>query len=134
MKPQRLNGLHRAKVAVWYFTECSDFERQFESLKDLSRSRKFVAPDAIGSYFEMAYGLLNAFSVEFLPWNLSPEEKEVVKDISRRLSVFLQSDQVLRYFEMSTISTTRGTTASCLTTYCMHFMVCRVARVAQLMS
>jgi hypothetical protein len=51
----------------------------------------------------MAYGLWNTFTLHGLLADLSQEEIVEVKDLPRRLTDFLQSDKVLRWFEMSTI-------------------------------
>lgn len=100
LKPQRLKQLHRGVTAVWYFTECSDSAQQLEGLKDPSRLGEFFGSD---SYFEMAYGLWNAFTQRRLPAHLSQEEMAEVENLSQRLTDFLQSAKVLRWFEMATI-------------------------------
>lgn len=103
LHPQRLNKLHRAVMAVWYFTECTDSEGQLAMLQDPDRFGEFLGSDAIGCYFEMAYGFLNAFSLTSLPKGLSDEEKSEVATMSEKLGAFIQSGAILRYFEMSTI-------------------------------
>lgn len=90
-------------ASVWYFTECPDSEKQLGRLRDPSELGDYFSFDTITSYFEMTYGLLSTFRLTSLPGNLSRDEKEVVKTASHRLSVFLRSSQVIRYFEISII-------------------------------
>jgi hypothetical protein len=72
-------------------------------LKLPSNLADFLDSNPIGSYFEMAYGLWNAFKLPELPVGLSLEEITELENLSGRLTEFLQSDKVLRWFEMATI-------------------------------
>ena len=88
---------------MWYFTRSSVFAEQLERLRQPMKLGEIFGPDSIGSYFYMAYGLLGAFQRHPLPENLSHTEFSEAEDIWRQLTEFVDSGQVLRWFEMSTI-------------------------------
>lgn len=98
LRPQRLKHLYRGMTAVWYFTECSIFLSQLDRLRDPAD----IDAENLGSYFEMDYGLWDAF-LPNLPVDLSAKELTEVETMCQRLIDFLHSGQVLKWFEAATI-------------------------------
>lgn len=103
IKPLRFKQLYRGVTAIWYFTECSNSAQQLAGLRDPSNLGEFFGSNCIGSYFEMAYGLWNAFKNTHLPEDLSQGERIEADFLCSQLTDFLKSGKVLRWFEMSTI-------------------------------
>ena len=103
IKPLRLKELHRGVTAVWYFTECSESAQQLAGLRDPSNLGEYSGSTSICSYFEMSYGLWNAFKKGPSLEGLSNGEMVEAELMCRQLTDFLKSDGVLRWFEMSTI-------------------------------
>ncbi|KAI9689477.1 MAG: hypothetical protein M1822_010128 [Bathelium mastoideum] len=114
LRPQRLKPLHRAAVAVWYFTECSDSLDMLEALQSAAETERFFGRDIIGPYIEMQYALVDALNMRGLPKDLSSEEIAQVQTFSGQLTGFLQSDQVLRWVEIATIINYSGNHAQLL--------------------
>lgn len=100
LKPLKLKQFYRGVTAIWYFTECADSSQQLADLRDTS---DFFGSNSIGSYFEMAYGLWNAFKAESFPKELTEKERIEAEDLLLQLTGFLSSDRALRWFEMATI-------------------------------
>ena len=103
LKPLKLKQFYRGVTAIWYFTECADSSQQLADLRDTSKLGDFFGSDSIGSYFEMAYGLWNAFKADSFPKELSEKELIEAEDLLLQLTDFLRSDKALRWFEMATI-------------------------------
>ena len=103
LKPLKLKHFCRGATAIWYFTECPDSLQQLADLKDTSKIGDFFGSNSIGSYFEMSYGLWNAFKVDSFPEKLSDKEIALAEDLLLQLTDFLRSVKVLRWFEMATI-------------------------------
>ncbi|KAL9600505.1 MAG: hypothetical protein Q9219_003156 [cf. Caloplaca sp. 3 TL-2023] len=104
IQPLKLKQFHRGVVAIWYFSECADSSQKLLDLKETSKMGDSVGSDSIGSYFEMAYGLWNAFKADLGPLNgLSDKETAEAEGLILQLTDFLRSDRALRWFEMATI-------------------------------
>ena len=103
LKPLKLKQFYRGVTAIWYFTECADSSQQLADLRDTSKLGDFFGSNSIGSYFEMAYGLWNAFKAESFPKELTEKERIEAEDLLLQLTDFLRSDRALRWFEMATI-------------------------------
>ncbi len=103
LKPLKLKQFYRGVTAIWYFTECADSSQQLADLRDTSKLGDFFGSNSIGSYFEMDYGLWNAFMADTFPKELSERELIEAEDLLLQLTDFLRSDKALRWFEMATI-------------------------------
>lgn len=97
LKPQRLKQLYRGATAVWYFTESEKANKQFEALSSGSIDADY------NSYFEMTYGLWDAFKLRRCLYHSSPEEDLEISRLCSRLTAFLESIECLKWFEMSTM-------------------------------
>ncbi|KAL9609168.1 MAG: hypothetical protein Q9167_006045 [Letrouitia subvulpina] len=103
LKPLRLKQFYRGVTAIWYFTECPDSSQRLADLRDLSKPGDFFGSDSIGSYFEMAYGLWDAFKAKWFSKELLEKELAEAEDLLLQLTEFLRSEKVLQWFEMATI-------------------------------
>jgi hypothetical protein len=77
LKPQALKALYRGVTGVWYFAASIKSTLLLDSLRS-SPSKDFATSDA---YFEMAYGLWNAFYLETLPDCLDNDDLEHASNI-----------------------------------------------------
>ncbi|KAI5864936.1 hypothetical protein GGS23DRAFT_604380 [Durotheca rogersii] len=104
---RRLRCLHRAAVAVWYFTEC---EQSARVLADLRRSD--VRPrHSLICYFEMAYGLWDALRLDGRRWSSLAAQNEEDADataVLRTLARFISTPACLRWVECAIIINYRG--------------------------
>ncbi|PVI02697.1 hypothetical protein DM02DRAFT_297156 [Periconia macrospinosa] len=97
LKPQMLKQLYRGVTAAWYFTQSERANEQFEALKSGSIDADYSC------YFEMTYGLWDAFKLQYTLPHGSPEEDLEISRLCSRLTTFLQSVECFKWFEMSTM-------------------------------
>jgi hypothetical protein len=97
LKPQQLKALYRGNTSVWFFEESPKSDLTFERL----RSRIWTS--YTGEYFEMAYGLWNAFFLEDLPSSLDADEIIAASRLCDKLTEFLLSGRCLKWIEMAII-------------------------------
>ncbi|KAI0169368.1 hypothetical protein GGR52DRAFT_518637 [Hypoxylon sp. FL1284] len=104
LRPRRLRHLHRAAVAIWYYTECVQSE---VLLKDLRENEGGYTRSMI-NYFEMAYGLWNALKLdEFLEIQDAEEAREA-ELVLRKLTDFISTPACLRWIESAILINYRG--------------------------
>lgn len=104
LKLQALRGLYRAKTAVWYFENCA---KSTFLLADLHYNG-FSRVARVGAYFEMSYGLWNAFFLRMLPECLDDDELAQASVLCNTLSEFLLSGRCLKWVEMAIIINYEG--------------------------
>ncbi|XXH02413.1 hypothetical protein Hte_008788 [Hypoxylon texense] len=104
LRPRRLRHLHRATVAIWYYTECVQSEIL---LKDLRKNEGGYAHTMV-NYFEMAYGLWNALTLAEFPEIHDPEEAREMELILRKLTDFITTPACLRWIESAILINYRG--------------------------
>jgi hypothetical protein len=104
LRPQRQRYLHRAMVAIWYFTEC---QKSQQLLLQLRGSPGFGSWSP-GAYFEMAYGLWNALHLVDLDVSDDAQEVAEVAHMLKRLSRFISSRACLRWIEIAIIINYEG--------------------------
>ncbi|KAL3424962.1 NACHTdomain protein [Phlyctema vagabunda] len=97
LKPQRLKSLYRGNTSAWFF--------QSSPQSNLILQRLRAAPQRTynGRYFEMAYGLWNAFFLEELPASLDAEEIMAASALCDKLTTFLISGRCLKWIESAII-------------------------------
>jgi hypothetical protein len=97
LKPQQLKALYRANTSVWFFEESPKSDLLLQEL----RSNPCMGNTA--EYFEMAYGLWNAFFLEELPQSLDDDEIIAASRLCDKLTEFLLSGRCLKWIEMAII-------------------------------
>jgi hypothetical protein len=97
LKPQPLKALYRANTSVWFFEESPKSDLLLQEL----RSNPCMGNTA--EYFEMAYGLWNAFFLEELPQSLDDDEMIAASRLCDKLTEFLLSGRCLKWIEMAII-------------------------------
>jgi len=97
LKPQLLKRLYHGTTSVWFFSNSP------MSIKALESIRIHHDLGAIRGYFEMAYGLWDAFFLSSLPSRLNNEEIEEASRLCNIMSNFLQSNDCLIWIEMAII-------------------------------
>ncbi|KAH8817304.1 hypothetical protein F5884DRAFT_853725 [Xylogone sp. PMI_703] len=97
LKPQRLKALYRGNTGVWYF------EQSLKSDVILQQLRSNPRTDNTCEYFEMAYGLWDAFFLKELPPSLNADEIFTVTRLCDKLTEFLLSGRCLKWIEMAII-------------------------------
>ena len=97
LKPQQLKALYRGITSVWYFEESPKSNLLLQDL----RSNPLLRDTA--EYFEMAYGLWNAFFLKALPSSLDADEIAAASRLCDKLSEFLLSGRCLKWIEMAII-------------------------------
>lgn len=97
LKPQQLKALHRGNTSAWFFEEHPESTLLLQKL----RSNPYMRD--IKEYFEMAYGLWNAFFLEKLPQSLDADEIIAASRLCDKLTEFLLSGRCLQWIEMAII-------------------------------
>ena len=97
LKPQQLKALYRANTSVWFFEESPKSNLILQEL----RSNPFIQDTA--EYFEMTYGLWNAFFLKELPYSLDTDELTAASRLCDKLTEFLLSGRCLNWIEMAII-------------------------------
>lgn len=101
---QALKELHRANTAAWYFGSCNKSKLLLNHLRS-DASEGFAT---LGVYFEMNYGLWNAFFLDTLPGCLGNDGLAQASFLCSRLTGFLLSTQCLTWVEMAIIINYQG--------------------------
>ncbi|KAI0853403.1 hypothetical protein F5Y00DRAFT_270584 [Daldinia vernicosa] len=104
LRPRRLRHLHRAAVAIWYFTECKQSE---EMLLNLRWSEGRPA-SSLMRYFEMAYGLWNALHLVEFPDIQDDQEAAEAETLLQKLIDFISTPACLRWVECAMIINYKG--------------------------
>ncbi|KAI1804742.1 hypothetical protein F4811DRAFT_552613 [Daldinia bambusicola] len=104
LRPRRLRHLHRAAVAIWYFTECKQSE---ELLLDL-RWNEGRPMQSMVRYFEMAYGLWNALHLVEFPDIQDSQEAAEAEALLQKLIEFISTPACLRWVESAVIINYKG--------------------------
>ncbi|OTA68754.1 hypothetical protein K449DRAFT_151671 [Hypoxylon sp. EC38] len=104
LRPRRLRHLHRAAVAIWYFTECAQSEELLQELqvKEGSPTCSFIC------YFEMAYGLWNALYLSQFPDIQDIQEAREAEILLQKLTDFISTPACLRWIETAIIINYKG--------------------------
>jgi len=97
LKPQQLKALYRGNTSVWFFKESPKSNLLLQEL----RANPYMGNTA--EYFEMAYGLWNAFFLEELPQSLDADEIIAASGLCDKLTEFLLSGRCLKWVEMAII-------------------------------
>jgi NACHT domain len=104
LQPQALKELYRGKTSVWYFERCP---KSTALLEKLHRNQDNPMED-VGEYFEMAYGLWNAFFIKTLPEGLDDHQVTELSEMCDILTDFLLSGRCLKWIEMAIIINYEG--------------------------
>ncbi|KAI0150064.1 hypothetical protein F4776DRAFT_604316 [Hypoxylon sp. NC0597] len=104
LRPRRLRHLHRAAVAVWYFTECA---QSAELLQEL-QLKEGSPTSSLMCYFEMAYGLWNALHLSQFPDIQDIQEAHEAEILLQKLTDFISTPACLRWIEAAIIINYRG--------------------------
>ncbi|KAI0377665.1 hypothetical protein F5Y04DRAFT_263916 [Hypomontagnella monticulosa] len=99
LRPRRLRHLHRAVVAIWYFTECKQSE---QLLLDLQQSEGNHTSSLL-HYFEMAYGLWNALHLKDFPDIHDKEEAAEAEVLLQKIVEYISTPACLRWVECAII-------------------------------
>jgi hypothetical protein len=97
LKPQQLKALYRGNTSLWFFEESPKSDLLLQEL----RSGPYMENTA--EYFEMAYGLWNAFFLGELPQSLDADEIIAASRLCDKLTEFLLSGRCLKWIEMAII-------------------------------
>lgn len=97
LKPQRLKALYRGNTSAWYFAASPKAELI------LREERIKPSMDDTAEYFEMAYGLWNAFFLRELPQSLDDEELAEASRLCGNMTDFLLSGRCLKWIETAII-------------------------------
>ena len=98
LRPRRFRHFHRAAVAMWYFSECSESEQYLNLLKTDLKKKRWNQ-----SYFDMAYGIWGALKLSEFEAEPLPEEIPELTSIIRELCKFITSTRCLRWIETAII-------------------------------
>ncbi|KAI2604392.1 uncharacterized protein GGS25DRAFT_525677 [Hypoxylon fragiforme] len=111
LRPRRLRHLHRAAVAIWYFTSSPesaalllDLQQQQQQQQQHQRDGHCSPPSLI-CYFEMAYGLWTALQLDSPP---SPQDAREAGALLRKLTDFISGPACLRWVECAIIINYQG--------------------------
>jgi NACHT domain len=104
LQPQALKELYRGKTGVWYFESCPKSTALLEKL----RINPANAIDRAKEYFEMAYGLWDAFFLEALPEGLEEDQIAKISGMCDTLTDFLLSGRCLVWIEIAIIINYEG--------------------------
>ncbi|KAI1771185.1 hypothetical protein F4818DRAFT_450045 [Hypoxylon cercidicola] len=104
LRPRRIRQLHRAAVAIWYYTECKQSEVLLEALRE--NEGRYMHSRL--NYFEMAYGLWNALKLVEFPEIQDPEEAREAALVLRKLTDFISTPACLRWIESAILINYRG--------------------------
>ncbi|KAI1375324.1 hypothetical protein F4677DRAFT_446406 [Hypoxylon crocopeplum] len=104
LRPRRLRHLHRAAVAIWYFSECEQSE---ELLRNLQHTEGRTTHLMI-CYFQMAYGLWNTLKLIEFPDIQDAQEATEAEALMRKLTEFISTPACLRWVEAAIIINYEG--------------------------
>ena len=99
LKRQALKELYRGNTSVWYFESCQKSTSLLKYLR--SHPRGWIS--ILGDYFEMAYGLWNAFFLRTLPEFLDGNDVVEASRLCDKMTEFLSSESCLTWIEMAII-------------------------------
>jgi hypothetical protein len=102
LQPQEYKRIYWGILAVWCFTDCPDSLKDLQALREEGfRSRWYLTSEY---YFEMHYGLLNAFRYisrgMARKWYMGVPQK--ILSMIRQLGDFPQSDKCITWVETAT--------------------------------
>lgn len=97
LRPLKLKQLYHGETSAWYFEESPKSNPLLEFLR--SHPYSFDTEE----YFEMAYGLWDAYFMTDLPANLSPEDISEASRLCQKMTDFLWSGKCLVWIEMAII-------------------------------
>lgn len=97
LRPMKFKELYHCVTSAWYFEESPKSTPLLEFL----RSHPYSFD--IEEYFEMAYGLWDAYSMTDLPASLSPEDISEARRLCNKMTDFLRSEKCLVWIEMAII-------------------------------
>ena len=97
LKPQRLKALYRSNTSVWFYEESPKSNLILQGLRSTPCMRDTA------EYFEMTYGLWNAFFLQELPPSLDADEIIAASRLCDKLTEFLLSGRCLKWIEMAII-------------------------------
>ncbi|KAI1413142.1 hypothetical protein F5Y13DRAFT_31543 [Hypoxylon sp. FL1857] len=104
LRPRRLRHLHRAIVAIWYFTECMQSE---ELLREL-QLKEGSSTSLLICYFEMAYGLWSALKLSEFPDIQDVQEAHEAEILLQKVTDFISTPACLRWIEIAIIINYKG--------------------------
>lgn len=97
LRPQRLSQFYHGATSVWYFSK-SPRSRELLQLIGSEPMSDLVYKS---EYFEMVYGLWDAFFVQRLPESLDTHDLDEVTRLCNIMSSFMKSDDCLVWIEMA---------------------------------
>lgn len=97
LKPQQLKSLYRGNTSVWFY------EESLNSSMILERLQSTPSTEDTGEYFEMTYGLWNAFFLKELPPSLDADQVLAASRLCDKLTDFLISGRCLKWIETAII-------------------------------
>lgn len=97
LKPRRLRQLYRGVTAAWYLSECPSSEAKLAHLYQKPHFNSF------DPYYEIAYGLWNAFMLRSLPADLDDDELNHLTDLCEQLIEYINTPKCLRWVEIAII-------------------------------
>jgi len=97
LKPQRLKALYRSNTSIWFFEKSPRSDILLHHLRAAPRTKDTA------DYFEMGYGLWNAFFLDGLPLSLDADEIVAASKLCDKLTEFLVSGACLKWIEMAII-------------------------------
>jgi hypothetical protein len=103
LRPQRIKELYHGATSVWYFGEsshCMSLLKEHQKFRAQNSTKRFPG---VGDYFEMAYGLWDAFFLRKLPETLTSQELYEATRLCEILTNFISSEECLRWIEMAII-------------------------------
>ncbi|KAF8854808.1 hypothetical protein BDZ45DRAFT_596539, partial [Acephala macrosclerotiorum] len=104
LRPQKLSQFYHGATSVWYFSK-SPRSRELLQLIGSEPMHRFAYNS---EYFEMAYGLWDAFFVQRLPETLDTRDLDEVTRLCDIMSSFMKSDDCLVWIEMAMLINYRG--------------------------
>jgi nucleoside-triphosphatase THEP1 len=105
LKPQRMKELYRGNTSVWFFQQCPRATGLLKVLHDLPSQRRYAG--GRGEYFEMAYGLWDAFFLQTLPELLDSYEINEVSRLCETMANFLGTQIFLTRSSLTMLGPTR---------------------------
>lgn len=100
LKPQRLKALYHGTTSAWYFSLCPQSTELLKYLRNTAEYETFADTRA---YFEMAYGLWDAFFLRKLPDCLESDFIHEATRLCDKMTGFLISEACLKWVEMAII-------------------------------
>ena len=97
LRLRRLGHLHRGVFATWYFTECQDFQRDLQQLKERPREGNF------GCMMEICCALWRALDVAATLPKLVKGHEEEAAELCEQLTWFISTDRCLAFIEVTFI-------------------------------